>query len=272
MSSRNLKQHRTRIYRLISLFYLLFPISFLPVAVFLLDIPREQIANASTSRAYLSISFLAIFTGYGLWAMRRWAWYVLHLTQSMVVLLSLYLSHRFGQTNYPIVAFLVICVVAWLVYRRISRELRVPYFMPQIAWWESNPKFRTAIPAQVVRTGGKVLQADIMDLSLAGCFLKCKPEFQENETVEVQCRLFEREWKARGVVLWNTFGAVTHPRGIGVKFSGLDRGSRRVLKAATIKLSKISELNRTRRFLISTEDYNRALMKLKSPLPGGDGS
>ncbi|NDD90674.1 hypothetical protein EBZ37_01095 [bacterium] len=179
MPSSSLKQYRTRIYRAICLYYLFFPLTFLPVAIFLFDIPRGQILEAAGSRAYLWVSFFACLTGYGLYAMRRWSWYVLHLTQTLVVLLALYLSHRFGQTNYPIVAPVLVTFLAWLVYRILSRELRVPYFMPQIAWWESNPKYRTRIPAQITRVGGRVVEADIMDLSLAGAFLKCKPDFQE---------------------------------------------------------------------------------------------
>ncbi len=257
-------------YVALTLAYLLFPITFLPVLAFLLDVPLPQVGRIALQPAFLVVSFIAVITGYALHEMKRWGWYLLQLTQVLVVLLSGFVSYRHSQSHYPLIAFLVLVFMVWFAHNWISREVRVPYFMPQIPWWESNPKFRTQIPAQVIRQGGRPLEADIMDLSLAGCFIKCKPEFQENELIEIRCQLFERDWKCRGVVVWNTFGAVTHPRGIGVKIGAMDRGTRRVLKAATIKLSGISKLNRTGRYWLSTEEYNNVLAKLRSPLPRGD--
>jgi Tfp pilus assembly protein PilZ len=270
MSANSLKQHRSRMYVALTLAYLLFPITFLPVLMFLLDLPLSETARIGIHPAFLVVSFFAVITGYALHEMKRWGWYLLQFTQVLVVLLAGFLSYRYGQHHYPVIAFLVLVFVVWFAHNWISREVRVPYFMPQIPWWESNPKFKTQIPAQVIRQGGKVLEADIMDLSLAGCFIKCKPEFVENEMIEIRCQLFEREWKCRGVVVWNTYGAVTHPRGIGVKFGAMDRGARRVLKAATIRLSRISKLNRTGRYWLTTEEYNKLLAKLRAPLPRGD--
>ncbi len=270
VSAGSLKEHRTRVYRWLALFYLFFPLTFLPVVVFLIDVPMGKAALLALQTSFLAVSALAVITGYGLYEVRRWAWYLLHLTEVLVLAVAANFTFRHGQSHYPVVAFLVVALLVWLGHRRISRELRVPYFMPQIAWWESNPRYKTQIPAQVVRNGGRTLEADIMDLSVAGAFIKCRPEFELNELIEIRTQLFGREWRTRGTVVWNTFGAVTHPRGIGVKFGALDRTARRVLKAATMRLQKIVELNRTGRYWLSSDEYNKVMAKLKAPLPRGE--
>ena len=122
----------------------------------------------------------------------------------------------------------------------------MPYFSPKIAWWESDPKFTIRIPAQVVNSSGRALEADILDLSRLGCFVKCRPDFSEDEVVKIRCRLFGREWTAGGVVVWKTFGAVTHPRGIGVKFGAMERPAARILKAAAVKLGKRARDRKTK--------------------------
>ncbi|MEN9723651.1 MAG: PilZ domain [Pseudomonadota bacterium] len=270
MSVMSLKQHRTRIYRLIAGFYLSFPLASLPFFLFLLGIPLDRLPRILMHPFFWPLSMVAMITGLGLHEVRRWSWYLLHFTELYFVLLSAHFAFRYGQSPYPLVSFFVLVGFIWLGHRRLTQELRVPYFMPQIAWWESNPRYKTVLPAQVLREGGRTLDADILDLSLSGCFIKCKPEFQANEWIEIHCRLFSRDWKCRGTVVWNTFGAVTHPRGIGVKFGAMDRGTRRILRAATARLKRISELNRSGRYWMSSEEYERLSSKLNSPLPGGD--
>jgi len=270
MPASSLKQHRSRTYRALSLSYLLFPVVFLPVVVFLLDIPAGRVGEIARRPLFLVISLLAMLTGYGLLEVRRWGWYLLNPVQVLVVLLAGHLSIRYGSGHYPIIAFLVLTALAALAHRGISRELRVPYFMPKISWWESDPKFTIRIPAQVVNSSGRALEADILDLSRLGCFVKCRPDFSEGEVVEIRCRLFGREWTAGGVVVWKTFGAVTHPRGIGVKFGAMERPAARILKAAAVKLARISKLNSTGRYWLSSEEYASALAKLRAPLPGRD--
>lgn len=266
-----MKKYRTKVYQLLAFFYLLFPASYLPGIVFLFDIPIEQGGAILAVPLYWVVSLFSIVVGYGLIQVRRWSWYLLRPVQFLILFLSALIAYRFSQTHYTWISFLVITLLIWLTDRRISRELRVPYFMPQIPWWESDRQFRTQIPSKVVRAAGKTLESEIIDLSLAGCFVKCKHEFYENETVEVHCELFGRQWVCKGIVVWVTFGAVTHPRGVGIKFGAMDRSTRRTLATSALKISKISRLNRRERYWLTAEAYQKKLEQLTAPLPKEEG-
>lgn len=265
-----MKQHNTKVFRALSFFYLGFPLTYLPAAVYLFDIPIPEVPKIILEPAFLLVSVLSAITGLGLYEMKRWGWYALQFTQIFVVLYSITILLRHSQTQHPWIALAVAIVLLRYIRTRLSREVRVPYFMPQISWWESDPKYRTQIPARVVRADGSWVECEILDLSVAGCFIRCKPTFILDERVEVQATLFGRSLVCGGIVVWKTFGAVTHPRGIGVKFGGMERGTRRVLKAATIKIKKISKLNRRGRYWLSTDDYRKSLAKLSAPLPRGE--
>jgi len=139
--------------------------------------------------------------------------------------------------------------------------------MPQISWWESNPKYQVRIPVRVEGQRGERLEGQILDLSHSGCFIKVRPEIPEQSQVTLECDLFGRTWRSSGVVVWQTFGAVTFPRGLGVKFSPMDRQSKRALKAATLRVRKLSLLYRRGRYFMGDEELQKAIDKLKAPIP-----
>lgn len=264
-----MKQHLSKIYQLLVLFYLGFPVTFLGLVAILYTIPGSDLTKILLQPSYYLLSVLGVVTGWALREAKRWGWYAMRALHLAMLYGSAFLLVHYGQTNHSVAAFFVSALVTWLLDRAISSELRVPHFMPQISWWESNPRYQIRIPVKVIGQRGEQLEGQIMDLSMTGCFIKMRPEIPEQSQVRVECSLFDRQFTASGVVTWQTFGAVTFPRGLGIKFTLLDRGMRRVLRAATLRLRKLAILYRRGRFLMTDEEVHEAIEKLKSPLPPG---
>lgn len=266
-----MKQHVSRIYRILTWFYLIFPVSFLILLGLLYNIPGPDLTKILLQPSYYLLSVLGMVTGWALWSVKRWGWYALRALHLAMIYTSIVLLVHYGQTEHSVAAFFVSVLLVWALDRRISSELRVPYFMPQISWWESNPRFQIRIPAKVRGKRGEQLDGTILDLSMSGCFIKVRPEIPEGETVQIECTLFGRPWKADGLAVWQTFGAVTFPRGLGVRFLELPNAERRALKAATIRLRRLSLLYRRGRYLMGEEELQKTLAKLNAPLPSGQG-
>jgi hypothetical protein len=261
-----LKAHLSRLYRALTFFYIAFPVTFLVALSILFVIPGVELTKILLQPSYYLLSIGGIVTGLGLWDARRWSWYAMRAMSLAMAYSSVVLLVHYGETPQPIPAFFGCIFLIWLLDRAISSELRVPYFMPQISWWESNPRYQIRFPVRVTGARGEVLEGQILDLSLDGCFIKMRPEIQEQTEVTVECELFGKFWASPGVVVWQTFGAVTFPRGLGIKFRPLEKQSRRALKAATIRTRRLDALYRRGRFLMTEEELKKNIDKLKAPI------
>ncbi len=130
-------------------------------------------------------------------------------------------------------------ITAYFVHR-IRAELYVPYFFPKIRWWESHAESRAiTFPAKIERQDKKTLEGEVLDFSRKGCFIKIREDFVQDETVHIVLRVQGQPLSCLGCVAWRTTSAVTHPKGIGIKFQ--PRGIRGIRKMIAIerKVKKI---------------------------------
>ena len=96
----------------------------------------------------------------------------------------------------------------------------VPYFLPKIRWWESDPRNKLLIPAKVRLSSDALIQeSDILDISLMGCFVRTRETVPENERVQIEFSVFGHDFVCSGIVVWRAESTVTHPKGLGIKFT-----------------------------------------------------
>jgi hypothetical protein len=260
------KRYTTTTLRTIALGYMAFVVMYLLFAALLFDIPVNQCFRVLLSPSYYLLSFFAAFAGYGLWEMKRWAWYLFLAVNVMAIYSNAILVSEFGETHHKPLAFAVSLLVLGLVFLRVRMELKVPYFLPRIRWWESNPKYRFSSPAAVFRKDGVMIEGEILDFTVSGCFVKLRVDLIPNEVVKVKLNVFGYTIECPGLAVWVTQSAVAHPRGAGIKFIALDRSQRRTLRVMSHRLSKVLTLYRTSRYLMSQEEYRKRLEALQSKL------
>jgi hypothetical protein len=203
------------------------------------EIPASRVISFSLSLFYWLILGSCVMAGYGLWVVSRWSWYVFLAANLLLVYETAFIAATFGDSRSTGLAFLLSVLVTFIFLIRIGNELRVPYFLPNIRWWEIDPARKIAIPT-IIYLGQKDVEGEIVDLAMQGCFVKCAGDFRMNEKIALKFTLFGNEMEAIGYVVWCAQSAVTHPKGIGVKFDFLAKPNRRRLRASLSKIRKMS--------------------------------
>jgi Tfp pilus assembly protein PilZ len=259
------KQHSSRFLKSIAWLYLAFPLSYLVSCAIFFDVPAWACFKILLSPSYYLLSALAVAAGYGFKEMKRWAWYAFVSANILIGYENALVVNEFGETHYKGIAFSLSVVFLVLVIYRVSREIRVPYFFPRIRWWESDPRYRLSVPVSLKRAErAEPAGADIMDLSVGGCFIKLRSELSQDEKVMLDFTVFQIPLSCEGTVVWRTQSTVTHPKGVGVKFLPMDKNQRRALKMITQRLKRISTFYRRSRYLLNQEEFVKKLQELET--------
>jgi Tfp pilus assembly protein PilZ len=258
------KQHTSRFLKAVSLFFMAFPMAYILTCAMLFDIPARSCVRILLSPWYYILSALAITVGYGFWEMKRWAWYLFILVDLLIAYQNAVMVNEYGETHHKALTFVFSILIMMLVGYRVAREIRVPYFFPRIRWWESDPRYRLSVPVQLERSSSSALAGDILDLSMGGCFVKLRSDFQQDEKVSLAFTIFHVPVRCEGTVVWRTQSTVTHPKGVGIKFLELDRDQRRALKIINRRLKRISDFYKRSRYLLNQEEFIKRLQELES--------
>ena len=236
-----MKKYATKTLRLIALLYCSLPVVY-PIWLSLwFDIPGSRVLSLFLSLGYWFVILLAVISGFGVWEMKRWAWYVFIASNLFLIYENAFIVATYGDAKTSGIQFLAGVALIFAMVFRIGKELRVPYFLPEIRWWESDPARKLLIPVQIGVAGSeKPVDGDIMDLALGGCFVKCQHDLADDARVELKFTLFGYEITCPGNVVWKAASTVTHPKGMGVKFDTLGKVYKRRLRISTRKLKELS--------------------------------
>jgi len=264
--------YSSRFLKLLAGAYLGFPLLYFVIASVVFNVPGRIILAALLSPAFYLLCALAITTGYALWEMKRWSWYLFVFTNVAITYSNAVYALEKGQANYPILSFSLAVLATLLITIRVGRELNVPYLIPRIRWWESDPRHKLIIPTQltwVVESVELHRGGEVLDLDMSGCFIKLSETIPVDTSISVGMKVFGLEFSITGIVVWKTESAVTHPRGIGVKFSALSKENRKALKAVDRRVRQIARLYRSARYILSEDDYFSKMHDLKTrPVEG----
>ncbi len=228
--------------RLITLIaYLLwsFPVTYALLMGALYNLPGTRIVSMFFSFAHIAHAILAIFTGFALYRMRPYAWHFYVFHSVLMLAEQFYVAYRYAENHvveFPL-TFASVCILfmLWIV----KFELRVPYFSPKIAWWESDPRYKISVPAEMT-AADHFYRGEIMDISASGCFIKTKDPLKVDQELHIKFSLFDQKFLCTGRVVWRTESGVTHPKGVGVKFSGVEKPMQGELRQTVKKLKSLS--------------------------------
>jgi Tfp pilus assembly protein PilZ len=258
------KRYASKFLKSLALCYMGFPFVYLFAIALLFDVPPSQCMRVLLAPSFYLLSFFVIVTGYGLWEVKRWAWYAFMASTIMIGYANAVVAVNYSESYHTLLAFIFSAALLLGLFLRVGRELRVPYFLPKIRWWESNPRYKLSAPAELLFSDRPTVYGEILDISLGGCFIKLRTDIAQHEIITVKLLLFGTQIVCQGTVVWCTQSTVTHPKGIGVKFSPLARPTRRTLRAMTRRLKLISSLYRSSRYLMSQEEFLRRLEELQT--------
>lgn len=257
-----MKEHTSKFLKSIAYLYLAFPVSYLVYAALIFDIPFERTTRMLFTFSFWGLSATGMLAGYALKEMTRWSWNAFLLNSLFVAYANALIVAKYSASQNKLLAFLVSIVLLVGLIFRLGKEIKVPYFLPKIRWWENNPRYKLVVPVKVERTASG-FEGEILDVSMGGCFVKTRIDMNQNERILARFTIFGESMEIGGTVVWRTQSSVTHPKGVGVKFDALDKTQKKVLKAATHHLKKISSAQNARERM-SQEEFSKRMESLRA--------
>lgn len=258
-----MKQYSSRVLRIIAGSYMAFPVLYLALIAVLFNVSVQDCLAILFTPFYWGLSFGAVIAGFGVWELRRWSWYLFFGVNAGILVETVLIWAQYGQAFHGSVAFFICTALFVGMTYRVAREVRVPYLFPRIRWWESNPRYRLAAPVLLRRKDGSVLEAEILDISVGGCFIKLRQDLLQDEPVSLNFSMFDLPIACGGNIVWRAMSTVTHPKGVGVRFEPLSRMDRRSLQLIGRRLRQVADLYRRQRHLLSPEEFQRELDRLE---------
>lgn len=262
-----MKKYRSTFLKIVAATWMAFPVSYLLFSTLIFDIPATKIFSLLLSPWFYLLSFFGILTGYGFHSMQRWAWYTFLVTEVMVAYANAVVLLDYSASHHKLLAFLFSLSLLLGLLFAVAREVRVPYFFPKIRWWESNPRYKLSIPVNVELTDDQGIlhySGEILDISVGGCFIKIIDHLPADQLITIHFELFNKKITCQGTVVWLASGAVTHPKGVGVKFAPMVRQQRRMFKAIENRLEKIASLYQSGLHATDQAAFQKKLQELYS--------
>lgn len=162
---------RPLIITLIAICYFLSPIAIIIQGSVMNRIPLVGPYNIFT-RLFITdiiILFIYLISAVALYSVKKWGWY-LFLGCGLILIgynIFVYFHNPRYSLSVLIIFNVVLAVVAGIFFRK---HIIAPYFNPRLRWWETEPRFKIDIHADIM-LDDQILSGDILDLSMSGFFM-----------------------------------------------------------------------------------------------------
>ncbi len=204
------------------------------------NLPFTKLVSLFFSFIYIAHALLAVFTGFALYKLRPYAWHLFIFHSIVMIAEQFWVSYTIAENHIVEIplAFVTCAILGTIML--VKMELRVPYFTPKIAWWESDPRYKISVPTQMTASD-HLYKGEIMDISSSGCFIKTKDTIRVDQVIMIKFSLFDNKFECSGKVVWRTESGVTHPKGVGVRFIGIPKPVQIELQKTVKKLKSLSK-------------------------------
>lgn len=238
-----------------------FPITYILLLGTFYNLPGNQLLRIFFSVYYIVHSILAIGTGLALYRMRVYAWHFFCFHSFLLLVEQFVVAYGYAENHIREIPLAFMCGSILLMLIFMKMELRVPYFSPKIAWWESDPRYKISVPVEMA-CPDHFYKGSIMDISSSGCFIKTKDPLKVDQIILVKFSLFDHRFEVEGRVVWRTESGVTHPKGVGVRFTDLNRTQGHELRDTVKKLKNLSRSYSRARAVEKADTMERKVKEL----------
>ena len=156
---------------IIALCYFFSPFAIIVQGSIISNIPLFGPQNIFTRLFLTDIIILFIYPicAVALFSVKKWGWY-LFLGCSLILItynIVVYSLNPLYNLLILITFNIVLAVIAGIFFRK---HVIAPYFNPRLRWWETDPRYKLDISAEIV-THYKKLVGEIHDISASGCLV-----------------------------------------------------------------------------------------------------
>lgn len=229
-----------RLLSTLSILMIAFPVIYFPFASFIFELKSKGLLSLVLSPLFYISSFFWVITGIGIRRLKQWSWRTFLAAQVFLLYLNALNLVNHSESNTKGWAFALTVLAQIYVLLVLSRQFRVPFVFPRIQWWESGLASMPHLSVEVFHVASPTgtSTAQLLDMNLMGCFIKSPAEFEPYEKIKVRFESYGQKVDVAGVVVWRAKSTVTHPKGIGVQFSELDRNRKRKVRILTKRFEK----------------------------------
>jgi Tfp pilus assembly protein PilZ len=208
-----------------------FPLLYPLIAAFVFELPSKGVVSIVISPLFYVVSVFWVASGLGIQGLKHWAWYTFGVAQVLSAYLGAFILANYSESQLKVAVFVLGLLIQYVMQQIVSREMRVPYLFPKIRWWESGIAGIHHLPIEFTTKAGVQHRGQLLDISPRGCFVKSPLDFNLGEEVLLRVEAEGRLLELAGFIAWNAKSTVTHPKGIGVRFTEGERVHRKRLKS-----------------------------------------
>lgn len=213
---------RPLIITLIAIFYFLSPAAIIIQGSVMNRIPLLGPYNIFTRLFITDIIILLIYpiSAVALYSVKKWGWYL--FLGCVLILIGYNIFVYFLNPRYSlsvlIIFNVVLAVVAGIFFRK---HVIAPYFNPRLRWWETKPRFKIDIHADIM-LDDQILSGDILDLSISGFFMAFDTSLSLGQVYTFDLKCLKRSVKVSGKVMRKSTEKEGY-NGLGIMFVRLTK-------------------------------------------------
>jgi Tfp pilus assembly protein PilZ len=199
--------------------YLYFASPVLVLIYLMLTGNMEQVLNWRV----LSLMILTPVVGYGIWTIRVWGYFLL-IAHSLLLIASNIASYMMGDTSLPLWFISSVSVILLgVIILFVRKEVKTPYFNPEVRWWESASRYYYHDMKVLVKEHNSdklIFDAKSFDLSETGVFVTTDRVVNIGEKYSFELILVNNSiLYTDGEVVWvNPKNKSMFPKGFGCWF------------------------------------------------------
>jgi Tfp pilus assembly protein PilZ len=220
----------SRALRILTILMVGFPLVYPLIAAFAFNLPSKGVVSIVISPLFYVVSVFWVASGLGIQSLRHWAWYTFVMAQVLSAYLGAFILANYSESQFKVAVFVSGLLIQYLMQQTVSREMRVPYLFPKIRWWESGIAGIHHLPVEFTTRSGAVFRGQLLDISTKGCFVKSPFDFSPGEEILMKVEAYGHALDLAGWISWSAKSAVTHPKGIGIRFAEGERVHRKRLR------------------------------------------
>lgn len=191
-----------------------------------------QAAVGSLDPIHFVFALLTVPVAIGIFMVRPWG-YFLYLSYSVSLVAYFLYEYFVSPLLYNYGLLLMAVVILGAISLLIQQHVTAPYFSPRLRWWERDSRYRVNLQADFIIDGDS-RKAQLLDLSLSGCYAILDTRVSAGDVVNVEVRLMDYKVKTLARVIWEN---KDHPGAYGVMFTDLDRQTKKDLRQVIQYLS-----------------------------------
>jgi c-di-GMP-binding flagellar brake protein YcgR len=145
------------------------------------------------------ILFIYPISAAALYSVKKWGWYL--FLGCVLILIGYNIFVYFHNPRYNlsmlIIFNVILAIVAGIFFRK---HVIAPYFNPRLRWWETKPRFKIDIHADLM-LDEQIRSGDILDLSMSGFFMAFENTLSLGQVYTFDLKCLKRSVKVTGRVM-----------------------------------------------------------------------